>query len=372
MTLPVRNVVICGGGIIGAATAYYLSILDIKKTLNITIIERESVACHSSGKAGGFLALDWHNAELEPIARLSYSLHEELSKTFKKENIGYRNVNTYSVNSRTCKSSSTESKQNNRSWVDGKISQKETIGTTRTTAQVSPFILTNELMNSAITNAGAKLKKGIIVDIEKNIDEIVTHVVLSDGSRIDADVVVIAMGAWSFQVAEFFPLCQNAFNVKGSRAHSIILEADIPPEAMFIQHVDKDGKFHDPEIYPRPDGTVYICGEGDDAKLPQDPSEIVACPKACEKLHEIAKSLSSHLKDAKVLTQQACYVPFSPDNIPIIGKLPFYEEAYIGTGHGCWGILNGPATGKCLAQLILKMKPDIDLTAFSPKRFIMS
>lgn len=371
MASPVRNIVICGGGIIGAATAYYLSVLDIKKTLNITIIERESVACHSSGKAGGFLALDWHNAELEPIARLSYNLHEELAKTL-NENIGYRNVNTYSLNSRACKSPSNESKKNSGSWVDGKISQKESIGTTRTTAQVNPFILTNELMNSAMTNAGATLKKGIIIDIEKNIDEIVTHVVLSDGNRIDADVVVIAMGAWSVQAQDFFPLCQKVFNVKGSRAHSIILEADIPPEAMFIQHVDKDGKFHEPEIYPRPDGTVYICGEGDNVKLPQDPSKIVACPKACEKLHEIAKSLSSHLKDAKLLKQQACYLPCSPDSIPIIGKLPFYEEAYIGTGHGCWGILNGPATGKCLAQLILNMEPDVDLTSFSPKRFLVS
>jgi glycine/D-amino acid oxidase-like deaminating enzyme len=49
------RVVICGGGTIGACTAYFLS----RRGIAATVIEGTGVACAASGKAGGFLALDW-------------------------------------------------------------------------------------------------------------------------------------------------------------------------------------------------------------------------------------------------------------------------------------------------------------------------
>ena len=39
-------------------------------------------------------------------------------------------------------------------------------------------------------------------------------------------------------------------------------------------------------------------------------------------------------------------------------------------GHYCWGILNSPATGKGLAELIVNGKSSIDLSAFDPANFI--
>ena len=46
------RVVICGGGVIGAAIAYFLS----RRGVRATVIERSGIACAASGKAGGFLA----------------------------------------------------------------------------------------------------------------------------------------------------------------------------------------------------------------------------------------------------------------------------------------------------------------------------
>ena len=41
-----------------------------------------SVAKAASGKAGGFLALDWNDASpVGPLSRKSFALHEELAKT---------------------------------------------------------------------------------------------------------------------------------------------------------------------------------------------------------------------------------------------------------------------------------------------------
>ena len=87
-------------------------------------------------------------------------------------------------------------------------------------------------------------------------------VILENGS-IDADVVVIAMGAWSGIVKKFFPLYKSFPKIKGSRAHSIVVESDVPPEALFVEFKE-NGITSEPEIYPRPDGSVYICGEGDE------------------------------------------------------------------------------------------------------------
>ncbi|KAL9273502.1 putative oxidoreductase TDA3 [Drosera capensis] len=43
---------------------------------------------------------------------------------------------------------------------------------------------------------------------------------------------------------------------------------------------------------------------------------------------------------------------------------------YVATGHSCRGILNAPATGAALAELILNGRSSIvDLSPFSPARF---
>ena len=49
-------------------------------------------------------------------------------------------------------------------------------------------------------------------------------------------------------------------------------------------------------------------------------------------MQEVTDALSSHLKSAEVLRQQACIRPLSPDGTPIIGQHPYVAGAYIATG----------------------------------------
>ena len=49
------RVAVCGGGVIGACTAYYLAL----KGADPVLIERHEIGGAASGKSGGFLALDW-------------------------------------------------------------------------------------------------------------------------------------------------------------------------------------------------------------------------------------------------------------------------------------------------------------------------
>ena len=69
------HVAICGAGAIGACTAYFLS----RRGIAVTVVERTKVAAAASGKAGGFLALDWcADTPLDAMARRSFALHAAL------------------------------------------------------------------------------------------------------------------------------------------------------------------------------------------------------------------------------------------------------------------------------------------------------
>ncbi len=85
------HVIICGAGIIGATTAYFLA----RRGAAVTVIERRAVACAASGKAGGFLALDWSSGTaLDALSRRSFELHAQLARDLPGD-WGYRRLNTF-------------------------------------------------------------------------------------------------------------------------------------------------------------------------------------------------------------------------------------------------------------------------------------
>jgi glycine/D-amino acid oxidase-like deaminating enzyme len=71
----------------------------------------------------------------------------------------------------------------------------------------------------------------------------------------------------------------------------------------------------------------------------------------------------------RIIARQACFRPVTQDGLPLIGELPELERAYVAAGHNVWGILNAPATGEALAELIADgVAQSTDLTAFDPGR----
>ena len=111
-----------------------------------------------------------------------------------------------------------------------------------------------------------------------------------------------------------------------------------------------------------------------DEDVPDDPAAIDGEPDSIAMLHKIAGRVSSQLKTeegAEVVTEQACYLPCTNDGLPVIGEMPGVKGCYVATGHSCWEILNAPATGAALAELILDGQAKIvDLAPFSPARFL--
>ncbi|GLT49404.1 hypothetical protein SLA2020_229620 [Shorea laevis] len=372
---PQKRVVVCGGGIIGVCTAYFLA----KKGAAVTLVEKSSVACAASGKAGGFLALDWcDGGPVASLARASFNLHRSLSEELNgAESYGYRPLNTLSLTVDESQSASSGSKPSRESaipsWVDGPARGPRTIGTSRTTAQVHPQLFTKTLLNTAIEKFGVEVVIGKAEQVRIEEGRVVS-VVLEEGRAIDSGAVVLALGPWSGK----FEMLASIFRVSGLKAHSIVLEPKEPgaitPHAVFLSYYpSQGGKPMDPEVYPRPTGEVYLCGMSAEVEVPDDPEQISGNPESIQMLKRVARTVSSHLAEgeAQVKAEQACFLPCTDDGVPVIGEIPGVKGCYVATGHSCWGILNGPATGAAMAELVVDGQASIvDLSRFSPARFV--
>ena len=355
------RVLIVGGGVIGSATAYYLA----RAGAEVTVIERTCIACAASGKSGGFLALDWcDGSPLEQLARRSFELHARLPEEVGGD-WGYRRMEAYGGTYRRIERARDRRPNDRVKWVADGVAVGSLIGTSETTAQVDPGRFTRGLMQAA-SRKGAEVR---IARVETILREPATgrvRGIRADGEDMPADAVVIAMGPWTMMAAAWLPL-PRVFGLKG---HSLIYETGdaVTAQALFLEHRDAGGASA-PEIFPRADGTTYICGISSENPVPDDPAEVAADPGAIDRLQAIAEDVSPLLAWSPVLARQACFRPLTRDGLPLIGAVPGVEGAYVATGHSVWGILNAPATGEALAELILSGKTTgVDLSPFRPDR----
>jgi glycine/D-amino acid oxidase-like deaminating enzyme len=122
-------------------------------------------------------------------------------------------------------------------------------------------------------------------------------------------------------------------------------------------------------VFPRTDCTTYVCAISSESPLPVDPGDVAPDPGAIDRLQAMCSRLSPTLAEASVLARQACYRPVTRDGLPLIGPVRGVQGAYVATGHSVWGILNAPATGEAMAELIVDGGTrTIDLSPFDPAR----
>jgi glycine/D-amino acid oxidase-like deaminating enzyme len=124
-----------------------------------------------------------------------------------------------------------------------------------------------------------------------------------------------------------------------------------------------------PEIFPRTDGTTYVCAISSESPLPIDPTSVVPDDGAMDRLKALCDRISPVLAASRVLSSGACYRPVTQDGLPLIGAVTGAPGVYVATGHSVWGILNAPATAEAIAELILDgAARTIDISRFDPAR----
>ena len=345
------KVVIAGAGVIGTSTAYYLSKNHPSCLESITVIDPTgSIAPAASGKAGGFLALDWNDhSPLGPLARRSFDLHQELANTFGSDTIMYRRL--------TCASVSVDQLGNQKrpsgkklegiEWVDDVATRIRPLGDENTIAQVHPKMLCDAMWSAVqeCKDISSSLVNGKIIGPiyggEGIENKSLIGAKLDDGTTIDADVILYACGPWT----------EYGNCMLGVKYHSAI----IPTRPRVLnQSVFFDG-FGDPEVYPRPDGTAYCTGFPDPAiRVTDFPGKEEVREEAIQTIVNAVRGASGS-KDGGALGEdpelkQSCYLPTTLDGMPMIGEISDEKGCYVAAGHGCWGILLGPATGEAMAS----------------------
>ncbi|HLZ04825.1 MAG TPA: FAD-dependent oxidoreductase [Bradyrhizobium sp.] len=355
------RVVICGGGVIGACTAFFLA----RRGVEVIVVERTGVANAASGKAGGFLARDWcAGTPLDALAQRSFELHARLAGEIAGD-WGHRPTTAYSgivVGAR-------DGRRRARcelGWLADGVIIAGRLGTSDTTATVHPHKFTMAMMRAA-QSLGAELRSGRITGIIRNTHDASARGVELDGGVIESDAVVIAMGPWSLLAAEWMTLPA----VFGQRSPSVVYDSggDVPAHALFLDLHDENGGTVSVEVFPRADGSTHLCALSDIVPLPLDPATVTPDPEAIARLERIGERLSPLLASDRIIARQACFRPVTEDGLPLIGKVPRSEGLYVATGHNVWGILNAPATGEALAELIADgASRNVDLAPFDPIR----
>jgi glycine/D-amino acid oxidase-like deaminating enzyme len=355
------HVVICGAGVIGTSIAYFLSLRGV----DVTVVERASVACAASGKSGGFLALDWcDGSPLEALARRSFELHGSLAEELDAD-WGYRRLDTMGVLASDTRDFAAYRELPTPDWLGEETAVHGQLGTEASTAQVHPGDFTKAMMAAAEAR-GANLMIGAVEGVVLNDDGNRASGVLVDGVKLAADAIVIAMGPWSILASQWLPL-PGTYGLKG---HSFVFRYQPRgrPVALFVEYESERGEVDSPEVFPRTDGTTYVCGARGHDHLPVDPDDIAIEAEPSERLFRQIQRFAPDLAASEILASQACYRPITEDGLPLIGTVPGVEGAYIATGHSVWGILNAPATGEAVAELVMDGKSTLDLAAFAPGR----
>ncbi|KAM7217878.1 FAD dependent oxidoreductase [Rhypophila decipiens] len=279
-------------------------------------------------------------------------------------------------------------------WIDASlVDSYEEMGSEgrAETAQVHPFLFTTSMAQLAKESGvdirlGAKVTK---ISFDKTRVQSVEYEQRQTGetARIEADDstdVVITAGPWT---GRLFPPTR----IHGIRAHSVVFDADVSPYAVFTQiqlpagfmpeHRVRKGqkKRHrtrvDPEVYARPNGEVYACGETDSSiPLPETSDLVQADADQCDDLVAYFGTISPALKAAAVKERNACYIPqhmrFGKEMEPIVGQTSV-PGLWVASGHTCWGIQNGPATGYLMAEMLMEggKASSANIDKLNPERF---
>jgi len=210
-----------------------------------------------------------------------------------------------------------------------------------------PFV---QALADAVVARGGTIRTGAAVTAVTS--DGTPRVTLDTGEELTADAVVIATGAWMPHLAR--PLGVKV-RVQAGRGYSFTVETDEPaqhPVYLPFQRIactPYQGRF-------RIAGTMEF-------RRPDEPLQ----PRRIQAIINQARTLLTgvdldHRQDEWVGSR-----PVTPDGLPLVGETRA-PGVYVAGGHGMWGVVLGPATGKLLADRIVTGRTDPVIAPFDPLR----
>lgn len=174
-------------------------------------------------------------------------------------------------------------------------------------------------------------------------------VITSQGS-LPCDQIAIATGAWTPKLQE---VLRHPIAIQPGKGYSLTLPrpANGPRQAMI---------FEEHRVAITPLASTYRIGStmefaGYDARLH---------PARLRLLRDGAALYLRDLPADPVLETWYGWRPMTPDSLPFIGRLPAFDNILLAAGHGMLGVSMSPATGRLVAEIISGGTPSVDPTPY--------
>jgi glycine oxidase len=189
----------------------------------------------------------------------------------------------------------------------------------------------------AVLHEGAGIRTGQeVTGILTGDDGRVRGARLSDGEAVEADVVVVAAGAWSGRLDLPRPL-----PIRPVRGQLVVLRT-IPP---FLGRTTWGPGCY---LVPRRDGRLLVGSTMEEVGF-----SVRVTAAAVSRLLGDAIRVAPGLAEAEVRGFRAALRPASPDGLPVLGRDPDVEGLIYATGHFRNGILLAPETAEQVAAMAL-------------------
>jgi sarcosine oxidase subunit beta len=369
MVPKTADVVVIGGGIIGAASAYQLARLGQK----VILVERDFLCAGSTGRCICGIRQQFSTelsikTAMESVA-LYASMEEELGETVEWYPGGYLFLaHTEEMKARYLHVIPLQQKlglpvefiscDDVRKVVPA-INPEGILGAAycTTDGQANPFLVVNAYAH-AVRRLGGEIMCGAeVVEFERD-HERVAGVHLASGDRIAAPAVLDAAGPWAGEIAEMVDI---ELPLAPDRHEALVTEGvDQMLEPMLVDY--------------RPDGCYFLQTIGTGHFIGcYTPPEIVPgtdTGSSLEFLQEMPRRmvrLLPALKDIKMLRQWAGSYTMTPDGSPLVGatQVPGF---YVAAGMSGHGFMLGPMIGKLVAELVVIGETSIRMDEFRLER----
>jgi glycine/D-amino acid oxidase-like deaminating enzyme len=85
---------------------------------------------------------------------------------------------------------------------------------------------------------------------------------------------------------------------------------------------------------------------------------------------KVIEKHAARFSELKLVKTLVGHRPCTPDRLPVIGKVPGYDNLYISSGHCRIGITLAPVSGYLISSMLDNKHVPLDTGCFDPSRFL--
>lgn len=165
----------------------------------------------------------------------------------------------------------------------------------------------------------------------------------------------LSAGSWSGELAAElrYPLA-----IKPIRGQMVLLKSGSPLIHRVVNH-------HLRYLVPRDDGRILVGSTMEDVGFDRSTTA-----RGISGLLSFALDLAPPLAACAVERTWTGLRPAAADGLPILGRVPHLDNAWIATGHFRNGLTLSTATGEEMGRRIRGLPSTVDLAPYSPQRFV--